>query len=117
MEFTTKIELTNSDLYKANKYLLLDDDLDVILEGNAVIKWSVEIEAKEGGIKGITSTIRSIGIKGQYEYYDEFDELQFGDLDIRVNEFKLVDEMKMKGDTLHPTNVEVDFLNLKIIVS
>jgi hypothetical protein len=117
MEFTTKIELTNSDLYKANKYLLLDDDLDVTLEGNAVIKWSVEIEAREWGIKGITSIIHSIEINAKYEYYDDLDELQFGDLDIRVNEFKLVDEMSLKGDTLQPTNVEVDFLNMKITIS
>ena len=78
-----------------------------------VVTWACETEEREYGIKEIISYI--ISVKGTIAMLNDIDEI-IAEVEIAAgsacDEFKIVDEMKMKeGGSLYPTEILIDFDN------
>ena len=122
MEFTTEIK--TQDIYLGAdvllcKHLDIDKSTDISdKNATATIKWHIDIETREWGVKGISIFIDDVSISGEVEYYD-IEDVECEDKiykEFNCEGFKLINEMEIDGDFICPSDVDVDFSKKTITI-
>jgi hypothetical protein len=114
MEFKSIIE--GVPCQGVNKYLMIDDDINVETNIKGIIKWGVELVNNTSSIHTKTS-ISSIELSGQYEYYDLDSELQFGKIVVPCDELKIKNNISWDFNSLSIKHVLIDFNKMTIFIS
>jgi hypothetical protein len=113
MQFTTKLENENISCYGVPKHLELSKDIEISeITARATVKWSVDIDAREWGIKDFIHIFHSVEAEIELEYYSEDDKdcnnLLTKRFEINSQDFTIVDQLKMYEGYLSPTEIEID---------
>jgi hypothetical protein len=112
MDFTTKLEKRDIDINGLHLFLELEKDIDIDIESaTATIYWSLEIDAREYGIKDISAIIRKVDIGVEVEYYEyddsgeESDKI-YKDFELSISESKFIkNEIKVTDSSLYPNEL------------
>lgn len=124
MEFTTKINSEDIDIYSHTDladflWLHKDNDIDSI-ECTAIVRWNVEFEVREYGVKSIDITVSGIDIEGEAEYYEiddvECEDKQFKEFSISSNDFEVINNMEITHNAIYPEKIEIDIKKKTITV-
>jgi len=123
MDFTTKLTTLDIDIYGINKFLELDNDIDVSIESaTATIYWSLEMDAREWGVKDLSVIINKVTIGIEVEYWegndDESDKI-YKDFEFLITDSKLIkNEIKIIESSIYPSNIEIylDSKNYSVVV-
>ena len=119
MEFTTKLDDSSIDIGYTNfgrfKGVPIEDKT-----ATATVKWSLDFEAREWGLKSIDISIQDVALEIDYEYYesqDEADETIIKDTYTYDGSFEIVNRIEITSGCICPNNLEIDFTKKQIIVS
>jgi hypothetical protein len=134
-EFTTKISGFDVSVFGLRRFLGIDSILDVEVDSaDIIVRWYMEIDGREWGIKDLTVGIRSV--MGDIRWYVSPDELtdtdkiqlsQAGATEMRngnwEGEFQFIPDeawttvVNFGVADCYPSGVEIDFKNKSIEVS
>lgn len=120
LKFATKVRDSHARSIKSH-FALTHNDVDNSSFW-AVVHWSMEIEVREWGLKGIITKIDQVVADIEYTVYDESDE--HGEvtengvmrIDSLQDGWKVEDRMELREDFCAPSYVMIDFLNKTIEV-
>ena len=129
MDFKTKIK---PSVYGLSRYLTLEN-VDFDVTGTLAVEWALEIEARDWGIKSITTSIKSITGDIEWECDGELltDEERatlkslgafedrsgtFSGVVSITPEWEIDFDLEVKSDTISPTEVNIDFGKKQISV-
>lgn len=120
LKFVTRVRDSHTRSIKTH-FSLTHNDVDNS-PFNAVVHWTMNIEVREWGLKGITTNIDQVVADIEYTVYDESDE--HGEItengimriDSLQDGWKVEDRMELREDFCCPSAVMIDFLNKTIEV-
>ncbi len=105
--FSTEVK---ADIYGLDKFLK-KPDLDYS-DATLTIKWMVEPDVRNWGIKGITITIKKVIGSIYYSVEDEECELE-----LDSDKFEIESLMNFSDSgSAYPSSIEIDFEKMKIVV-
>ncbi len=137
LQFTAELKGTDIYIYRLNRYLGVTD-CDIETEITATVKFHVEIEAREWGVKGIDIFVDSVTVYVNWEAYIEditaeeitallkaggvyLNETIVGTIEINTGgekggKWEVKNEMEARC-TITPNDIEVDFEKMIITVT
>lgn len=107
MEFTTVLtKSTDIDIRNGmiNSRLITTDIEDYYVS----IKWSLNIEARDYGVKDISTTIYTIDTHFIDEYGNMLDD---------TFDFEIVNNIECSDNSIYPSEVFIDYIEQEIIIS
>jgi len=120
LKFVTRVRDSHTRSIKSH-FSLTHNDVDSN-PFNAIVHWSMDIEVREWGLKGIITRIDQVVADIEYTVYDESDE--HGEvtengvmrIDSLQDSWVVEDRLEMREDFCAPSYVMIDFLNKTIEV-
>jgi len=119
MDFITKLSGYEIDIYNSDKLFELDSsvqdiDIDIV---TVEIKWSIDIESRVWGLKGLHPQIDRIDLHIEALAYTEVEEeVNDIEIDLVINEAEIEWEALKRTADFCPNSIEIDGVDLTTIV-
>jgi len=110
MDFTTKLDKKDIDINGLHLFLELYRDIDIDIESaTATIYWRLEMDARESGIKDISTIINKVVVNLEVEYWegndDETDKI-YKEIEFEVSGWNFIgNKMKVTDSSLYPNEI------------
>lgn len=127
MNFTSKIEAKNVSIYGLKKHIEklqgLQNGSDYEIDPSAfIVKWSLEIEAREWGVKNMSCIISDIGGDFEIVYFDATgDEKERESVEFEPDHFRSNWTMEgfqgLEFGSLSAETLEINYAEMSVVVS